>query len=487
MGLYKDAAGQLVVATSLPPGGTPVSGPASSALVNLALWLRGLDAAGDNAWHPASYFAGVSEDASGLLQMQADIDLAQSTADGKIVTFYATTTPTPDGVGDLWFNTNTGSLKRWNGSAWLVVSTVGANGDNLLISPSGNLIHNADFNAGIQNWVLFWNQGGGTNYTIAQDVAGAAWSPAGSHALGVYRPGTTQAAAGWFYVQYNRPYDMGAGITLELSAFMAAHRCSGYVGVTFYDAANVALSEHNFGPTDSAKTGGQNLADWDRIGGFFTTPAHCSYIKIHVIGSAATAANPTHWITKIFLGIARAGQAVLSPWTPSTAGGALSDLSTINDPGLLDAEVVTTNSIATGSLMAIDKLGAFHAFTAKNTAELLLAITPTAVTVAIDRIVMISLEITTSDVDPGYLQFSYTKGVGGPAVGFATLDITSVQANGTQNHMTAAYTVVIPYAANNTDTFYVSGKAVDGSGSAIWSATPGCSIQTFVTIFSAKK
>lgn len=44
---------------------------------------------------------------------------AQATADGKITTFYQTSSPTAEGVGDLWVDTDDGNkLYRWNGSSW---------------------------------------------------------------------------------------------------------------------------------------------------------------------------------------------------------------------------------------------------------------------------------------------------------------------------------------------------------------------------------
>jgi len=51
---------------------------------------------------------------------------AQATADGKVTTFYTTSTPTAEAVGDLWFNPTTGYLKRWSGSAWVDVANIGA-------------------------------------------------------------------------------------------------------------------------------------------------------------------------------------------------------------------------------------------------------------------------------------------------------------------------------------------------------------------------
>lgn len=50
---------------------------------------------------------------------------AQDTADGKIVTFYATTAPTATAVGDLWIDTDDANRPyRWNGSNWIDVTPV---------------------------------------------------------------------------------------------------------------------------------------------------------------------------------------------------------------------------------------------------------------------------------------------------------------------------------------------------------------------------
>ena len=48
---------------------------------------------------------------------------AQSTADGKITTYFGTTAPAgTKAVGDLWYNDTTKLLQRWTGSAWVTVS-----------------------------------------------------------------------------------------------------------------------------------------------------------------------------------------------------------------------------------------------------------------------------------------------------------------------------------------------------------------------------
>ena len=51
---------------------------------------------------------------------------AQATADGKVTTFFTTSTPTAESVGDLWYNDSTKLLKRWNGSTWEDSGSLGA-------------------------------------------------------------------------------------------------------------------------------------------------------------------------------------------------------------------------------------------------------------------------------------------------------------------------------------------------------------------------
>ncbi|UZJ42207.1 hypothetical protein OO006_04325 [Prosthecochloris sp. SCSIO W1101] len=48
---------------------------------------------------------------------------AQSTADGKVVTFVQSSQPTADAVGDLWFDSDDSyKMHRWSGSAWVEVA-----------------------------------------------------------------------------------------------------------------------------------------------------------------------------------------------------------------------------------------------------------------------------------------------------------------------------------------------------------------------------
>lgn len=66
--------------------------------------------------HNGTTFIEVQDDA--IAQAISDAAGAQATADGKVVTFYQSSAPTAEGVGDLWYDTDDGILYRWDGSNW---------------------------------------------------------------------------------------------------------------------------------------------------------------------------------------------------------------------------------------------------------------------------------------------------------------------------------------------------------------------------------
>ena len=60
---------------------------------------------------------------SGIAQALSDAADADAKADGKVTTFVATSAPTAEGTGDLWIDTDDNNkLYRWSGSAWVAVN-----------------------------------------------------------------------------------------------------------------------------------------------------------------------------------------------------------------------------------------------------------------------------------------------------------------------------------------------------------------------------
>jgi len=87
------------------------------------LWIDSDDANKLYRWNGSSW-AAIRD--TGIAQALADAADAQATADGKIVTFYQTSSPTAKAVGDLWVDTDDGNcLYRWSGSSWVSVRDAG--------------------------------------------------------------------------------------------------------------------------------------------------------------------------------------------------------------------------------------------------------------------------------------------------------------------------------------------------------------------------
>jgi phage minor structural protein len=55
---------------------------------------------------------------------EQEVQEAQETADKKVQTFFSPTPPTAESIGDLWFNTSTYELKRWDDTDWNIVSDI---------------------------------------------------------------------------------------------------------------------------------------------------------------------------------------------------------------------------------------------------------------------------------------------------------------------------------------------------------------------------
>ena len=107
---------------------------------------------------------------SGIATAISDAATAQATADGKVTTFYAASsaTPTPEGTGDLWYQTDTQLFFRYNGSGWQEVAsyntgdladldTVGTtqiDDDAVTIDKIANTLQSTNYSAGSAGWKL---------------------------------------------------------------------------------------------------------------------------------------------------------------------------------------------------------------------------------------------------------------------------------------------------------------------------------------------
>lgn len=162
----------------------------------------------------------------GIAEALTDAANAQATADGKIVTFYATSAPTADAVGDLWVDTDDENrLYRWSGSAWVDVQgisttapsnpsapTVASTGTYL--SGDGTVLSRITLNipampSGAKILNVLYRKTGGTGWIVAdQRSAGGSTS-----VIDDLTPGVTYDIA----VQAFSAFGIGSGIVTGTS------------------------------------------------------------------------------------------------------------------------------------------------------------------------------------------------------------------------------------------------------------------------------
>jgi hypothetical protein len=189
----------------------------------------------------------------------------------------------------------------------------------------GNMVPNSDLSGGAGNWAVTWNQGGGTNYSFGVDVGGVEWSPAGGHSVSVARTGETGAASGVFDIRPAKTIPARPNTRYELSAYLSAHRCPAGFSIMVLDSAGSYITEMYYANT-AEDSGGKDLNNWSRPGGFYTTPANATQFHIGLRAGAATAADPYAWMTRMFIAEAGANQTVLSPWSAGGSSGQFGEL-----------------------------------------------------------------------------------------------------------------------------------------------------------------
>ena len=180
---------------------------------------------------------------------------AQATADGKVATFYGASAPTPEGVGDLWYNTSTRVLSRWDGSVWQssgnLSTEVAGNGTNVC-NP-----RYATFGESTLPPVL------PSNGVAVLDTS-VGYFDAKSLRL------TASAGDNYCYLgssasDYNFPVTGGKSYIVSGYVRVNAASSAGQIYLRFNDSAQTHLG-FNFNSSGSANT-------WSRVSGVITAPA----------------------------------------------------------------------------------------------------------------------------------------------------------------------------------------------------------------------
>jgi hypothetical protein len=184
-----------------------------------------------------------------------------------------------------------------------------------------NLIPNSELAVAQAPWTLGWVQNGGTDITVARDIAGDSWRPTGGHNVGLRRFGNALTGAIDLRINDNSRIPVVQSTRYELSGYVASHRCDASITVWFYDAAGDYITET--GATPARSGGGTNLASWARPYLFVTSPANArtALVGIRVYAVDAGQTDGYAWVTKMHFGEASANQTAPSPWGPASYTG----------------------------------------------------------------------------------------------------------------------------------------------------------------------
>lgn len=209
-------------------------------------------------------FAWIHSPNDALAQSIIQANNAQSTADGKVKMFVGAN---PPGSGyqlhDLWFNTVTRTLHRWDGNNWN--NRIG----DLTELTSDALVLNPDFEAGL----TYWQNGGGW---YAESSANAAFLGG----YGAVRPANGGGRSDGPLVS-NRTVSVTPGQRLFISAkirnLLGNANGSMFVSYAFYNASGTYINERGSSWAEGVAIDG---TEWRQTSKKVTVPHGAAYARV---------------------------------------------------------------------------------------------------------------------------------------------------------------------------------------------------------------
>jgi hypothetical protein len=201
------------------------------------------------------------------------------------------------------------------------VKTGSLTADKAAFGVSANLIPNSVL---VTDSGWFADNGNiGTACVLALDYPDANWRPAGGHALCIHQPNEVNAGANLVAQWYTESIPVEGGKRYQFSGYTAAHRCTAYVMVAFYDAGGTYLGEWNASEMNAATHGGGvALSGYKRLGGFVTCPASSASCRFFLrkFPTHPGGGNSYAWLTQPMLAAAGAYQTALSEYAAAGVG-----------------------------------------------------------------------------------------------------------------------------------------------------------------------
>jgi predicted phage tail protein len=187
--------------------------------------------------------------------------------------------------------------------------------DMLTVGASGNYLENSDLTAGTTNWGM-----GTTNATSALTIRTDTYAPPGGAIQMLQNNATATGYADLFQLDVSgavRYWDVVAGESYQLSAYLLGHRCNGQLYIEWRNASDAVISY-----SSQAVTLNQNTNPNYLLSGYLrawvkgVAPATAVKARVFVRKYATlTSTNSFLWVARPFFGSALPNQTEPSAWT----------------------------------------------------------------------------------------------------------------------------------------------------------------------------
>ena len=218
--------------------------------------------------------------------------------------------------------------------------------DKMAIGAGGNWLSNSDLSQGMAGWT-YWTPNGAAYdpMYVRNDV----WTPP-TGALDLHQKDASATDAVVVPCDKNgaaRFYPVTPGQRIQVSAYLAAHRCKAGLYVEFYDANGTSLSAAGSGMLTVGTGGNYSLSGFTRVHAFGVAPTNATKCRIVLSKGATLAGNSDSyfWATRMFLGEAGKNQTEPSLWSDSTP--------TVINGGNIATKSITANEISVQNLSSL--------------------------------------------------------------------------------------------------------------------------------------
>jgi hypothetical protein len=225
-------------------------------------------------------------------------------------------------------------------------ATVGADSSNLRAGPGVNMVFNGDYTDGLAGTTVGWRSGG-NQHTLSRNLS--SYIVQGEGTAVIHQPGSNGTAffdANIWNGQEWQFFAVTPGQRYEVYAYLNTHRCVGRVIVIFYDAAgnwagDITGSEVGYQSTINT------ISDMRLSHGFGVAPGNAAKALVIIRGYGIDSYDPHVFFSRVYFGMAHAGQTEASPWSP---GRGISQITSSNVTTYIDNAAIGNAQIGNAAI-----------------------------------------------------------------------------------------------------------------------------------------